>query len=83
MCYDAGKAVLAWALVLVTRRAIGGRKGVFRDYRLRVAAVIATMRYRAPPAGTGQRREPFRSRGAADPLTYSSPNKGRIFMCAE
>ena len=38
-CYDAGKSVLAGALVLVTRRAIGGRKGVFRDYRLRVAAV--------------------------------------------
>jgi hypothetical protein len=39
-CYDAGKSMLAGALALVTRRAIGGRKGVFRDYRLRVAAVV-------------------------------------------
>jgi hypothetical protein len=35
-----GKAVLAGALVLVTRSAIGGRKGVFRDYRLHVFAVV-------------------------------------------
>jgi hypothetical protein len=48
--------VLAGALVLVTPRAIGGRKGVFRDYRLRVAAVvgdyeISERRQQAPADG--------------------------------